>query len=338
MFPNAILSLERNFPIHFKGEQKRSKSGKVESSTQVESSNLTKLKEIFSTRFCKHSFRWPIILFCLTMSASMSTFYQVLGAVRCPKIKKHAGIKLKPLTNKAKEPFLPNDMLLFNCESTKSIQTIKCLDDGRWNEVPYCPDPANFTCSALGQIPNGIHNASADTPLKFGTVVEFRCNNELSPFSSLLSFPATTTTTTTTTAPNFSTIDQMNIPTILQQNSTTNSSETLAAPLRYNLIGNRFLKCQASSEWNHPLPTCVQVLPEPQSNMSFFFASIMLILISLLVTALIAHMFVRWRKRQQQRERWKQYFTDYKYRHSKTSITFGMRPQSSNSTIPVTDL
>lgn len=263
----------------------------------------------------------PLLLYYCILSMSM--FYQVMGAVRCPKIKKHAGIKLLPL-HKAKEPFMPNDMLLYACESEGFTQSIKCLEDGRWSEIPHCPDPTNFTCPDLGPIPHGFHNSSGP-PYKVGTVVAFKCENELLPglASSMI---ATTTTTTANPETNSMTISN---------NFTTNSETEL---LRYNLTGHRLLRCMPSAKWNHPMPTCAPILPEPASNLSYLLTSVLLIIIPILILLTIIQLFIKWRKRQQQRARWKQYFTDYKYRHSKTSITFGMRPQSSNATIPVTDL
>lgn len=257
---------------------------------------------------------------------SMSMFYQVMGAIRCPKIKKHAGIKLRPL-NKAKDPFMPNDMLIYTCESTDSTQTIKCLDDGRWNEIPHCPDPANNTCPELGQILHGTSNSTGQR-YKVGTIVAFRCENELT--SNFLSQTTTTAQSITTT--------NSEISSQIQQNISVNSE---IAPVMYNLTGHRLLKCLPSSKWNNPTPTCIPIMPEPQSNVSFVLTSTIVILIPILIIITLFHLFMRWRKRQQQRERWKQYFTDYKYRHSKTSITFGMRPSPSNvpnNPVPVTDL
>lgn len=244
-------------------------------------------------------------------------FYYNMGPVRCQKIKKHAGIKLRP-TNKAKDPFLPGDMLIYSCESADHTthQTIKCLDDGRWSEIPHCLDPTNFTCPDFGTFPNGSYNSSA--PFKVGTIVSFRCDNEFTPPSPkpLVSNPMT--------------------PSFLQQSNATNDLlETPAtATINYNLTGSRLLKCLPSAKWNHPPPIC---MPEQATggNSSLMLTSVILILIPILIIIAIAHLFIRWKKRQQQRARWRQYFTDYKYRHSKTSITL---PQSSTATIPVTDL
>jgi len=211
---------------------------------------------------------------------SMSLFYNVMGAARCPKIKKHAGIKLRP-TNKSKEPYNPGEVLIYSCESTEFTQSIKCLDDGRWSELPHCPDPTNSTCPELGPIQHGSHNASGQ--LKVGTIVAFKCDEEF-----------------------------------------------------LNLTGHRLTKCLPSSKWSHPIPSC---LAEQKSNLSLILTSTILILIPILILVTIIQLFTRWRRKQQQRERWKQYFTDYKYRHSKTSITFGARPQTTTtSTIPITDL
>jgi len=284
---------------------------------------------------------------------SMSMFYQVMGAgIRCPKIKKHIGIKLRPL-NKARDPFVPNDMLIYTCESEGFTQTIKCLDDGRWSEYPHCPDPSNNTCSELESVPHGIHNSSGP-PFKVGTVLAFRCENEALPASMMLPFinqqqqqqmitttqtVATTTTTVTTKAGiNLQNVSQSGGSSAfqLEQNYTNNSDTTL---LRYNLTGHRVLRCLPSSNWNHPVPTCTPFYPEPPSNVAFLLTSGALILIPLLILITLFHLVMRWRQRKQQQERWKQYFTDYKYRHSKTNITFGQRPgQPQTVTIPVTDL
>jgi hypothetical protein len=285
---------------------------------------------------------------------SMSVFYQVMGAVKCRKIKKHSGERLRPL-NKAKEPFMPNDVLLYSCETTEYTQSIRCHDDGSWTATPPCPDPANFTCPDLEPIEHGSFTASSASPYKVGTMLLFRCENELlqtnmnSSNSSTnnnqqittlgpAQAPVTTTTaavtTTTTTASEPQNIFQ-------SQNITTTNSENYTSGaqsvLRYNLTGHRVLKCLPSSKWNHPAPTCTPVYPEPPSNVGFLLASTALILIPILILVVLFHLFIRWRKRQQQRERWKQYFTDYKYRHSKTSITFANRPNS-QATVPVTDL
>lgn len=273
----------------------------------------------------------PLPLFYYILSMSM--FYQVMGAVRCPKIKKHQGIKLRPI-NKAKDPFMPNDMIIYTCESTEDTQTIKCLDDGRWSDLPYCPDPVNNTCPELGTIEHGTYNSSGST-FKVGTVLSFRCENELLPNVNQSNiYPAATTTTsmaaTTTTASMLQTDKHSQLQQTISENSET-------ASLKYNLTGHRLLKCLPSSKWNHPVPTCTPIIPEPPSNVGFVLTSAILILIPILIMVTMFHLFMRWRKRQQQRERWKQYFTDYKYRHSKTSITFGTRP-SPNNIIPVTDL
>lgn len=307
-----------------------------------------------------------------------SLFYQVMGAVRCPKIKKHAGIKLRPI-NKAKEPFTPGDMLIYSCESSEFTQSIKCLDDGRWNEIPHCPDPSNSTCPDLGPVLHGTYNASG--PYKVGTVVAFRCDNE---FYNIPSNNSTLrkskdlkddnlntqqqsldgqkyTIPTTTINANINEVDAIPVTTLatprpfVSPNPTPSvvsplpsdggsqlanlvASETTTSTLKYNLTGHRLLRCLPSSKWNHPLPTCTPVLPEPASNFNLMLTSAFLILVPIVIFIAIMQLFVRWRKKQQQRARWKQYFTDYKYRHSKTSITFGSRPQSSSTTIPVTDL
>lgn len=236
-----------------------------------------------------------------------------MGAVRCPKLKKHAGIKLRP-TNKAKEPFSPGDMLIYSCESNEYTQTIKCLDDGRWNEIPHCPDPSNYTCSDIGTFLHGSYNSSG--PYRVNTVVSFNCENEFS----------------TTPKPLVSS-------SILPLNTTNYELETSTPPssstaIKYNLTGSRMIKCMPSGKWSHPFPTCLQE-PATGAKSSLMLTSVILTLIPILILIAIIHLFIRWRKRQQQRARWRQYFTDYKYRHSKTSITF---PQSSSTTIPVTDL
>lgn len=255
---------------------------------------------------------------------SMSMFYQVMGAIRCPKIKKHAGIKLRPL-NKAKDPFVPNDMLIYTCESTEHTQTIKCLDDGRWNEIPSCPDPVNNTCPEPSPVLHGTHNSSGP-PYRVGTVLAFKCDNEI--VSNL--YPMIETTPSTSTATELNLQPHQNI-----------STDSEISPLRYNMTGHRLLKCLPSSKWNHPMPVCAPIVPEPASNASLVLTSVILILIPILIIVTMFHLFMRWRKRKQQQERWKQYFTDYKYRHSKTSITFGMRPSPTtvpSNPVPVTDL
>lgn len=266
---------------------------------------------------------------------------------------------------------MPNDLILYTCESTEHTQTIRCLDDGRWSEDPYCPDPVNNTCPDLGPLPHGAHNSSGP-PYKVGTVLTFRCENEYPPpatASLLNSVPMTTTTsvsaappaTTTTTLLSGISNSHLEPSSLISSTSSSNtyqnvssflettSEQEQAGSLRYNLTGHRLLKCLPSSKWNHPMPTCTPMLPEPTSQFAFLLASVMLILIPILIIATMFHLFMRWRKRQQQRERWKQYFTDYKYRHSKTSIAFGNRPNAANNnnsnntpatatTIPVTDL
>lgn len=223
--------------------------------------------------------------------------YQIIGATRCKKIKKHPGIKLKPLY-RAKEVFTPGDMLLYTCESNESTQSIKCLDDGSWTNLEPCPDPSNFTCPDLAPTPHGSYNVSG--PSKVGTIVSFKCDDEANNSNS---------TTTTITATN---------------------------TIRYEPT-HRLLKCLPSSKWNHPPPVCTPIVPEPTSRVSLYLTSAFLILIPILIIVFIVKLFYKWKKKQQQRERWKQYFTDYRYRHSKTSITF-RRPQDPQTTIPVTDL
>lgn len=237
-------------------------------------------------------------------------YYTIMGAVRCPKPKKHAGIKLRP-TNKAKEPsFSPGDMLIYSCESNEFTQTIKCLDDGKWNEIPHCPDPTNFTCPEIGTFSHGSYNSTG--PFKINTIVSFKCENEFS----------------LTTKP------LVSDPLLSLNNITNDDAETTAPIIKYNLTGNRMIKCLPSGKWSHPPPACLQE-PPSSTKSSLMLTSVILTLIPILILIAIIHLFIRWRKRQQQRARWRQYFTDYKYRHSKTSITF---PQSSSTTIPVTDL
>lgn len=226
-------------------------------------------------------------ILCCLLTMSLVT-YQIIGATRCKKIKKHPGIKLKPLY-KANELFTPGDMLLYTCESNESIRSIRCLEDGNWSNLEPCPDPSNFTCPDLAPTPHGFYNFSG--PNKVGTIVQFDCENN---------------------------------------NSTTD-------PIRYEPT-HKILKCLPSSKWNHPPPVCTPILPEPASRVSLYLTSAFLILIPILIIVFIVNLFIRWKKKQQQRERWKQYFTDYRYRHSKTSITFRRPPQDSTTTIPVTDL
>lgn len=258
----------------------------------------------------------------------MSSFYQVMAAARCPKIKKHVGIKITPTpTLKAtKEPYKPGDVLIYSCESTGFRQTIKCLDDGKWNELPHCPDPSNSTCNDLEPIPHGSWNSSG--PYKVGTVVSFKCNDgddQLYHVNDYVIKNSTITINDTAKSP---------IPVI-------SSVDDLASYTRYNNTGHRIFKCLPSSKWNHPMPSCTPILPEPKSNVGLVLTSAFLILIPILIIFGIAQLFIRWKKRQQQRARWKQYFQDYKYRNSKRGITFS--PQNSNATIPaipvpVTDL
>lgn len=243
-------------------------------------------------------------ILCCFLTMSLVT-YQIIGATRCKKIKKHPGIKLKPLY-KAKDLFQPGDMLIYTCESNESTQSIRCLDDGNWSTTDPCPDPSNFTCPDLTPTPHGSYNVSG--PSKVGTIVSFKCDNE--------TFSNSTTTITT---------------------SSSTSSSSSSNTIRYEPT-HKILKCLPSSKWNHPAPVCTPIVPEPAtSNMGLYLTSAFLILIPILIIVFIVNLFIRWKKKQQQRERWKQYFTDYRYRHSKTSITF-RRPQDSAATIPVTDL
>lgn len=290
-------------------------------------------------------------LFVLSyLSLSMSTFYQVMGAAtKCQKIKKHPGVKLKPLSPGVKEPFQPDDAILHTCETTGEKQTIKCQADGTWTPIaPPCPDPSNNTCPDLGPLLHGSYAPTGPRPYKFNTIVAFRCENEILPngmhfpplnISQSRYQPFPTTNNPTIVSETTQSLLQANISNITTKISENinNSTASNELPLRYNLTGYRTLKCLASGQWNHPMPTCTPVLPEQPSNIGFLLASIAIILIPILIMITVFHLFMRWRKRQQQRERWKQYFTDYKYRHSKTSITFKMRPNS-QATIPVTDL
>lgn len=271
----------------------------------------------------------------------MSTIYHVMGAIKCPKIKKHSGIKLRPV-NKGKESYLPNDLLIYTCESTEQTQSIRCRDDGSWSDIPQCPDPANFTCPDLEPIPHGFYSSTSNSPYKVGTTITFGCENELVP--STIQSNGSVPLKNTSQEDSSSSSSSLPPPTTLEpqhflnfdsrQNITSMNTEP---ELRYNLTGHRQLKCLASSKWNHPVPSCSPVHREPPSNAGFFLATFGLILIPILILAVLFHLFIRWRKRQLQQERWKQYFTDYKYRHSKTSITFSNRPNS-QIIIPVTDL
>lgn len=263
---------------------------------------------------------------------SMSLFYQVMAAARCPKIKKHVGIKLKVANKGTKEPFKPGDVLIYQCESTEFVQTIKCLDDGRWSELPHCPDPSNSTCKDLEPIPHGSWNSSG--PYKVGSIVSFKCDDDTSNSNQLYNINNNDNSTTYHLNDTIKSTIPATTTTIL------NSNDNFSNSIKYNVTGHKVLKCLPSSKWNHPMPSCSPILPESKSNFNVMLTSAIIILIPLLIFIAIFQIFIRWRKRKQQRARWKQYFTDYKYRHSKTSITFGMRPQNStsNTTIPVTDL
>lgn len=328
----------------------------------------------------------------------MSLFYQIMGTTKCPRIKKHPGLKTLPISTKH-EPNTPGYLLLYICETTESKQSIKCLEDGRWSESPYCPDPTNFTCPDPGHILHGNHNGTGT--YKVGTVIQFKCQNEpttsqtlsnitadISQQSAKLLFssvdghmnsngtlsenqlPTTvaatmtadtnmnevdtiTTLSASTTAEIVSTAKLSNLSLatpIMDSNRVTidpsilvdqlQSPEGDHGPIRYNLTGQRYLKCLASSRWNHPNPVCSPILPEEGSNLKFFVTSALVILVPILILIIIAQLFIKWKRRQQQRARWKQYFTDYKYRHSKSSIAFGMKPLqgTSKTSIPVTDL
>lgn len=264
--------------------------------------------------FIHHS--GPLILFYLT---SMSLYYQVMGTQKCPKWwKKHAGLTVIPVQGKPKSQYTTGDLLVFRCESIEFKQTIKCLEDGRWSEMPDCPDPSNNTCPDLLPFDNGSHKPSSG-PYKVGSIVTFSCNS------------AEQLQTSDGSSPQQSTGDAI---------SSRLSITTPTALRQYNLTGPATLKCLPSSKWNNIQPTCEPIMPKPVTNLSFWLGSMILILIPILIILLIVRLFIRWRKKQQQRERWKQYFTDYKYRHSKTSIAFetGNNQQISPNTIPVTDL
>lgn len=228
--------------------------------------------------------------------------YQIIGATRCKKIKKHPGIKLKPLF-KARDQFQPGDSILYTCESTDVTHSIKCLEDGSWSYTEPCPDPTNFTCPDLAPTPHGSYNVSG--PSKVGTIVSFRCDDANDTLSG---------------------------------SGSNSSSNPIAATSQVKYEpSHRYLRCLPTSKWNHPDPVCTPIIPEQNSNLSLYLTTAFLILIPILIIVFIVNLFMKWKKKQQQRERWKQYFTDYRYRHSKTSITF-RRPQDSTATIPVTDL
>jgi len=115
------------------------------------------------------------LLLLLSYFLATCLFHQIIDAARCPKIKKHAAIKLRK-ANKSKDPYSPGGVFIYSCESTESTQSIRCLEDGSWSEVPHCPDPANSTCPELGPILHGSHNATGQS--KVGTIVEFKCDDE----------------------------------------------------------------------------------------------------------------------------------------------------------------
>lgn len=317
----------------------------------------------------------------------MSLFYQVMGQSKCLKIKNRLGLKIKTITKTKENYYSPGDLVIYDCESNETKQTIKCLEGG-WSELPTCPDPTNYTCPNLEPMKHGYFNSTG--PYKVNTIVAFKCENEfinyndkinvtanpiantqrkpkdlkddINPINQSLDGQKYTVPTTINTNLNEVETTQTTLPTTKPQlarpiipgagtpssptqtqlysfNQSTNSIDTSYS--KYNLTGHRILRCLPSGKWNHEQPTCTPVLREQASNFSLFLTSAILILVPMLIFIGIVQLFLRWRKRQQQRERWKQYFTDYKYRHSKTSITFGMRPNQSslsNATIPVTDL
>lgn len=234
-------------------------------------------------RQCSHAAMRGIALIAFVSMASQVYHYQVISAsTNCPKIKKHAGIKLRPMIKNTKDAYSPGDMVIFSCESAEYTQTIKCLEGGKWTEIPHCPDPINFTCPDIGLIAHGTHNATNTIPSKVGTVVTIKCEHE---------------------------------------------------------FGDRLMRCLPSAKWSQPVPMCPPVAQAQQPlNYGWIAMSACLLLIPIILMIVIAQLFRKWRQKQQQRARWKQYFTDYKYRHSKTSITFGARPQIPEPTCPVTDL
>lgn len=327
-----------------------------------------------------------------------------MGAARCPKIKKHPGVKLRPL-NTASGPYTPGYTLVYSCESTETKQSIKCLDDGSWSEIPFCPDPTNFTCPEPATVSHGSHNGTG--AYKVGTILQFKCDNEQilpvqstssssittsnnivnndsyqtssrllsSPLDSITqnnitsnNSPTTLATTflnnlntndvdtlTTSTISNLQTLEKQSnnfssVTPFPTSNSFDSESSIVAASqsfnidqnlIRYNLTGQRYLRCLPSAKWSSLQPTCSPILPEKESNLKFLLTSAFLIIVPILILIVIAQLVIKWKKRQQQRARWKQYFTDYEYRHSKSSIAFGMRgvqQNSTNATIPVTDL
>lgn len=219
--------------------------------------------------------------------------YEVMDIVKCPRLKKHAAIKIKPLSKAApisQDGAYPGEAYLFTCESTSEKQTIRCLPDGKWNDIPHCPDTSNMTCPDLMHLQNGSYNATS--PFKVGTIVSLSCD------------------------------------------------QTLAPDVAYNITGQRIIKCLPTRNWNHPMPTCMLVAKEPQnySSTAYLFPAVSLILVVVILLAFI-HLLLKWRKEAQQKARWKQYFNDYKHRHSRTSINLNIRPQQQQKTnMPVTDL
>lgn len=336
----------------------------------------------------------------------MSFFYQVMGAAnqtRCQKFKKHPGFRLVPMPSPngpAPSPYTPGYKIIYVCETTETKQTIECLDDGRWSDVPNCPDPTNNSCKDPGIILNGSHNGTGQ--YKVGTILQFKCdyeripqivkqnltnllndgkktsarltavpfdvqNNSTTIRDDYISTPATTlisdntnfnevdaiTTLSSTTPSDLgkpSKLSSLATPVVNSNQLPINSTifNQLATPqytdtqnqIKYNLTGQRYLRCLPSSKWSDEFPTCAPILPEKESNLKFILTSAFLIIIPILILIVIAQLFIKWRKRQQQRARWKQYFTDYKYRHSKSSIAFGMKnlQNNNNPTIPITDL
>lgn len=246
--------------------------------------------------------------------------YFIMGSIKCPKIKKHIGVKIRPL-DKSFEPNSPGYSIVYTCETTEQTQSIKCLDDGHWSDQPTCPDPTNSTCPPLEHLLNGSFNASA--PYKVGTIVAFKCDNDnFMPPQQLQhqsqQQPPTTTTTLTTT-PATPTTPTIALTTFRERDGFDFSH--LSGP-KFNLSGPRTIRCLASSKWSHEQPVCV-----PLTSKQFPLMAILLITIPILILVIFIRLFVRWKRRQRQRARWKQYFTDYKYRHSKTSITIGLKNQ-----------
>lgn len=325
-----------------------------------------------------------------------------MGATKCPKFKKHQGLSIIPIKTPNVDNFGPGFAVIYNCETTETRQTLKCLEDGRWSESLYCPDPSNMYCPDLKPFENGRHNASSG-PQKVGTTVYFECNNEIltqitkpdansppqqyaeprssniyqqpgsSSYDDIRQTIATTINYNPTTVTNVNTnlLNEVDTPSAtttgvyplnsnnmftsnapnmslatpypsLDRKNSTHANIILASDqiTRYNLTGPRYIRCLPSQKWSNSIPICSPIQPEKESNVRLFVTSAIFIIIPILIIFVILQLFIRWKKRQQQRARIKQYFTDYKNRHSKSSIAFGVRSNqaTSNVTIPVTDL